>query len=209
MVSSRLPLGSRSRDGLTSQSGNKEHKQEKGKQKAEPEIWTQSLVVYIFRGEPDFWSNRHVLLYMQTAENPDFHETIHVQRPVGQDNDDNVDKKRSKKKTVKPKKSQDVPWKLDRFRRKVHWDESISYIKHLHAGTLRVMSNYEEQAADIIASEPVPNPDVTEENCQTWLMKAMKRLVAAGLQKQEWYDWFEEELIILLLEGSVDEVPGT
>ncbi|TLD22189.1 hypothetical protein PspLS_08166 [Pyricularia sp. CBS 133598] len=183
-------------------------KQEKGKEQAEPELWTQSLVVHIFRGEPDSWNNRHVLLYLESAQNPNFHETLHVQRLADEIGKDKDDKQMRSKEKMRSTQRDGLPWKLDRFNKQVNWTDSVTYIKHLHAGLVYVDSQYEEQVADIIASQPVPNHSVTDQNCQTWLMGAMNRLVEAGLQTQEWYDWFEEELINLLMDGSVDEVPG-
>ncbi|KAI7917617.1 hypothetical protein M0657_007947 [Pyricularia oryzae] len=215
MPSTRQPSGSR-HSKLNSQNPKNQDpkKQDKGKAKveAESELWTQSLVVYMFHGEPDIWNNRHVLVQLESAQNPHFHQTVHVLRVVDEidnDKDKGADgkKKGSKQKMPKAEPTGERAWKIDRCDRQVDWTESKFYMGHLDSGLVYVNSRHEKQVADVLASQPVPDPGFTDQGSQIWLMGAMHKLVKSGLQTQDWYNWWEAEFLNFLMVESTDEVP--
>lgn len=215
MPSTRQPSGSR-HSKLNSQNPKNQDpkKQDKGKAKveAESELWTQSLVVYMFHGEPDIWNNRHVLVQLESAQNPHFHQTVHVLRVVDEidnDKDKGADgkKKGSKQKKPKAEPTGERAWKIDRCDRQVDWTESKFYMGHLDSGLVYVNSRHEKQVADVLASQPVPDPGFTDQGSKIWLMGAMHKLVKSGLQTQDWYNWWEAEFLNFLMVESTDEVP--
>jgi len=143
------------------------------------DIVTISLTIFYFRGVPDAWYKRHVLIYFTSPDLPDFYETVHAQR-----DDDSS------------------PWAVDQIHTKMHWAESRTYLGHVNAGAVQVYRGQEMQPVDIVSATPVTDRE-SEWNCQHFLLEGLRGIVSAGLQTDEWYDWVEGELMDNLLEGSV------
>lgn len=83
MDSSVLSVGKSSHKQGQASSGKLEGKD--GKKKGEPgetsnRLTTVCMTIFIFRGQPDCYQNRRVLLYFTSPENPDFYETVYAQR---------------------------------------------------------------------------------------------------------------------------------
>ncbi|KAM7183115.1 hypothetical protein V8F33_013786, partial [Rhypophila sp. PSN 637] len=138
------------------------------------------MTLYMFRGTPDMYFNRHVLLYF-TSDNPNFHETIHVQR-----ND------------------KDSPWGIDRDNKERDWALSRTYINHLYIGSVMVKRGQEKSVVDIFESIPVAGKETQSDwNCQHFLLEGMASLMNYGYQTAEWYNYAEEQLLNILLDGTV------
>ncbi|KAI0528037.1 hypothetical protein F5B22DRAFT_641011 [Xylaria bambusicola] len=139
------------------------------------------MTIYVFRGAPDFHYKRHVLIYFQSPAN-EFYETVHVVR----------DDKKS-------------PWRVDRVHHKVDWAMTVLYLFHCDGGALWVPSGQELAPANIMASVSTENKEEDKGwNCQHFLLEGLKQLVDAGYQTQEWYNWVENALMNLLLDGACD-----
>ncbi|RWA05037.1 hypothetical protein EKO27_g10066 [Xylaria grammica] len=139
------------------------------------------LTIFVFRGQPDVYYKRHVLIYFRSAEDPEFHETVHAIR------DD-----------------EESPWRVDRVHKKTDWDMSASYLYHCDGGALLVPKGQEMAPVDIMASISVEHREADSGwNCQNFLLEGLKELVAAGYQEQEWYNAVEDALMDLLLDGAV------
>lgn len=94
----------------------KEKDEKKDQESSEVQI---HMMIYIFRGAPDVYSRRHVLLYFQCPDT-NYHETVHVQRDT-----------------------EGLPWVLDRFERQVDWWASATYISYVDAGSIIVAKGEE------------------------------------------------------------------
>lgn len=138
------------------------------------------LTIYIFRGAPDSWYNRHVLLYCTSPDDANFHETIHVQRHNSKS-----------------------PWAVDRIHKKVEWELTKSYINHVNAGVVKMRRGQEMLPLEIIASSGLKkNSEPSEWNCQHFLLEGLQKLVKKGLQTQAWYDHVEGELMDRIIDGA-------
>ncbi|KAJ4306558.1 hypothetical protein N0V88_001362 [Collariella sp. IMI 366227] len=142
------------------------------------------MTIYIFRGLPDVWNKRHVLLYFTSPDLSNFFETVHAQYKV--DDDD-------------PNKGE---WMVDQVHKRVQWDESRTYLTHVNAGALVVSPGQEMMPVDIIAATPIKNRP-GDWNCQSFLYEGMQELVAQGYHGTEWYDWVEGEVMDRLLDTNV------
>lgn len=137
------------------------------------------MTIYAFRGQPDFYFKRHVLIYFQSAENSSFHETVHAVR-------DGVK----------------GPWKVDRLHTKINWALTARYIFHCDGGALLVPKGQEMVPVNIMAAIPVSKVE-NDWNCQNFLLEGLRELVAAGYQTQEWYSAVEDTLMDGLVDGTV------
>lgn len=142
---------------------------------------TICMTLFVFRGQPDVYYKRHVLVYFTSPEYRHFHETVHVQR----DNDTS-------------------PWTLDQIHTRVDWSLSGSYRSHVNAGAVRVWKGDEMMPVNIVASTPVQGREQDSGwNCQNFILEGLQEIVNSGLQTEEWYESVEEELMEHLFEGSV------
>lgn len=142
------------------------------------------MTIYVFRGEPDFYHTRHVLLYFTSPSDADFHETVHVQRS-----------------------GEKGPWEIDQIHQKQNWVLENTYLYHLNLGALRMPSGQEMAPVNIVATTPLleTNDDNPEWNCQNFLYGGLQRLVQYGLETQDWFDHVQGQLMDLLIEGTVDD----
>lgn len=142
---------------------------------------TICLTLFVFRGQPDVYYKRHVLVYFTSPENRNFHETVHAQR----DNDTS-------------------PWALDQIHSRVDWSMSGSYLSHVNAGAVRVWRGEEMTPVNIVAATPVQGRELDSGwNCQNFLLEGLQEIVNYGLQTQEWYESVAEELMNHLFDGAV------
>ncbi|PNY22173.1 uncharacterized protein TCAP_07176 [Tolypocladium capitatum] len=142
---------------------------------------TISLTIYIFRGQPDVYYNRHVLIYFTSPDKPNFHETVHTQR------DDDKS-----------------PWRVDQIHNRTDWFMSVTYLTHVNAGTVQVWSGQEMVPVNIVAATPVEGRESDGDwNCQKFVLEGLQALVYHGFQTQEWYDFVEGELADQLIDGAV------
>ncbi|POR34214.1 hypothetical protein TPAR_05586 [Tolypocladium paradoxum] len=142
---------------------------------------TIALTIFIFRGQPDAYYKRHVLIYFTSPDNPNFHETVHAQR-----NDDRS------------------PWRVDQIHKRTNWPLSDTYLSHVNAGTVQVSSGQEMLPVDIVAATPVGGREVDSGwNCQHFVLEGLQALVYHGFQTQEWYDFVEGELTDQLINGAI------
>lgn len=164
-------------------SGHKKHggdgKSRNDKKQPEDDPAQVFLTIFIFRGNPDVHYKRHILLYATSSDDPNFHETIHVQR-----NDE------------------DSPWAADRDQSERNWEMSATYISHVNAGFVLANRGEEGAVMDVLASTPVEGGE-GDWNCQNYLLEGLKLLVSHGYQTAEWYDHVEDEVTTALLDGAV------
>lgn len=139
------------------------------------------ITIYIFRGEPDTYYNRHVLAYFTSPDNPGFHETVHTQRD-----------------------SDDTPWIPIRESEPNDWLLIVNYHGHVNAGAVHVPRGQETALVDLVASANVQGRETDSGwNCQHYLLEGLQKLVDCRIQTQAWYDVVQEELMDRLLEGAV------
>lgn len=139
------------------------------------------LTIFIFRGQPDAYHNRHVLVYFTSPDDPTLHETVHTQRD---------DEKK--------------PWRVDRINEGIDWMMSTKYIAHVNAGAVKVPRGQERLPVDIAASISVEGREQDSGwNCQNLALEGLQAIVSNGLQTGEWYDSVEGELMDKLLDGAV------
>lgn len=139
------------------------------------------LVLYIFRGEPDTYYKRHVLVYFTSPQDKHFHHTVHIRREY-----DNQ------------------PWDLDWEDASREWFISPKCIDAVDAG--RVITGQESKTApvEIVAGTKITDRELqTDFNCQSFLLEGFKQLVIQKYQTDEWYDNVEEELIEKLLRDAI------
>lgn len=59
--------------------------------------------------------------------------------------------------------------------------------------------------ANIMTAVSILNKESDEDwNCQNFLLGGLQELVTSGYQTQEWYNWVEDALMELLLDGAID-----
>ncbi|OAA71296.1 hypothetical protein ISF_01847 [Cordyceps fumosorosea ARSEF 2679] len=145
------------------------------------QVLTVCLTIFIFRGEPDTYYNRHVLLYISSPDDPGLHETVHVQR-----------------------EDEAAPWKVYRLQGKTDWSEPANYLAHVNAGAVLVRPEAVTAPGAIIAATPVTGRHNDGGwNCQNFLLEGLQEFVRQGLQSQAWYDAVEEELLDKVIEDAV------
>lgn len=157
--------------------------------------------IFIFRGEPDVYYKRHVLVYVTSPDDAGLHESIHVQR-----------------------ESEGHAWTLERSHDPTDWVMDPRYIGHVNVGAVVVGSRLSSRDSGaggeagkegdggsvqevIRILESVPIHDGSHEaewNCQTFLMEGLQALVDRGYQTREWYELALGELMDRLLEGAVE-----
>ncbi|KAI0118368.1 hypothetical protein GGR51DRAFT_572324 [Nemania sp. FL0031] len=135
------------------------------------------LSIYIFAGNPDTWDSRHVLAYFQSAEDPNFHETVHA------------------------RSIHSGPLQVAQVHVKRDWWLSSNYIHHCDGGALLVPRGEEMAPVNIMAAVSVKRRE-KDFNCQKFLLEGLQRIVAAGYQTEEWYIEVEGALMDLLLDGA-------
>ncbi|OAA43764.1 hypothetical protein NOR_04339 [Metarhizium rileyi] len=141
---------------------------------------TIHLTIFVFRGQPDVYYKRHVLVYFTSPEIPSFHETVHARR-----------------------KDETSRWELDQIHGAMNWPQSLTYLSHVNAGAVQVSKGAEMVPVNIIAATPVQGRDQDSGwNCQNFLLEGLQGIVNYGLQTQEWYQFVEEELVDHLLDGA-------
>lgn len=139
------------------------------------------IALYIFRGAPDTYYNRHVLAYFTSPDDSNFHEIVHTQR----------DTERS-------------PWVPKRESGKIDWLLVLNYLDHVNAGAIKVSKGQEMAPVSLVASANVQGRETDSGwNCQHFLLEGLQKLVDGHYQTQAWYDAVQEELTDKLLEGSV------
>lgn len=139
------------------------------------------LTIFIFRGEPDFYFNRRVLLYFTSPDDPKFHETVHAQRNTDED-----------------------PWVVDRIHVEINWAMTITYYSHVNAGAVLVQRGQEMVPVDVVAATPVVGREEDGGwNCQNFLLEGLQGIVSQGFQTQEWYHAIEGELADRLIDGAI------
>lgn len=142
---------------------------------------TICIQIFVFRGEPDFYYRRHVLLYFTSPNDSNFHETVHVSR----DNDKG-------------------PWLLKRIRGGGDWALLNDYAAHVNAGAVLVPRGHQMDPVNVAAATPiVANADEAEWSGHHFALGALERLVAEGMQTRDWYEAVADELTEKLLEGAV------
>lgn len=142
---------------------------------------TICLTIFVFRGAPDFYYKRHVLLYFTSPDDPEFHETVHAQRERDED-----------------------PWFVDQIHVAVNWAATATYLSHVNAGALLVHCGQEMAPVSIVAATRVVGREQDSGwNCQNFLLEGLQGIVSQGFQTQEWYDFVEGELADRLLDGSI------
>jgi hypothetical protein len=143
---------------------------------------TVCLTIFVFRGEPDAYYNRHVILYFTSPDLPDFHQTVHTQR-----------------------ESERGPWRVHRLEEAVEWALEARYLSHVNAGAVRVHPGLELAPVAVVATTPVHGRDKEGDwNCQNFVLEGLQSLVDHKLQTKEWYDAVESELMDQLFEGAID-----
>lgn len=139
------------------------------------------LTLFVFRGRPDMYYKRHVLIYFTSPEKPNFHKTVHAQRDTDAS-----------------------PWALDQIHSQVDWSLSINYLGHVNAGAVRVCKGEEMMPVNIVAATPVQGREHDSGwNCQNFLLEGLQEIANCGLQTQEWYESVAGELMDKLLDGAV------
>ncbi|KAB5554753.1 hypothetical protein GE09DRAFT_139346 [Coniochaeta sp. 2T2.1] len=164
-----------------SSSGKKsDRKEEKKSKQADPSDNSViiCMTIFIFRGEPDFYYNRHVLT---SPDNPNYHETVHTQR------------------------GEDGRWTVDRIHREVNWAMTATYIGHVNAGMVLVPGGQEMMPVNIAAAIRVAGRENNSDwNCQHFLLEGLYGMVQGGLQTEEWYIYVEDALMTSLMDGAVE-----
>lgn len=139
------------------------------------------LTIFIFRGEPDVYYKRHVLSYFESSQDPDFHETVHVQR------DDETS-----------------PWVLDNDHELRDWPLDPYYIDHVNARSFAVSHGREMDVVAIAKSIPVNDRHQDGDwNCQSFVYEVLAEFVRRRLKTDDWYDRIEAEFMEKLLDGAV------
>ena len=110
---------------------------------------TICITIFIFRGMPDVYHDRHVLLYFTSPDLADFHETVHVQRS-----------------------SQEAPWGVDRLHTSVDWTMMDNYFSHVNAGSVTMPSGQEMAPVDISAAVSMAGRELNSGwNCQHFVLE--------------------------------------
>lgn len=144
-------------------------------------LLTVCMTIFIFRGQPDAYYNRHVLLYFSSPDDPSLHETVHTQR-----------------------QDEGAPWNVYRLHGKTDWSEPPNYHAHVNAGAVLLRGDDLMAPVSVVAATPVEGRHEDGGwNCQNFLLEGLQRLVRAGMQSQEWYDAVEEELLDKVIEDAV------
>ncbi|KAM3514567.1 hypothetical protein MY11210_001802 [Beauveria gryllotalpidicola] len=144
-------------------------------------LFTVCMTIFIFRGQPDTYYNRHVLLYFSSPDCPTLHETIHAQR-----------------------QEEDGPWNVYRLPGKTDWSEPSNYLAHVNAGAIMVRGDAVMAPVTVVAATPVADRHKDGGwNCQNFLLEGLQALVHQGMQSQDWYDAVEEELLDKVIEDAV------
>lgn len=139
------------------------------------------ISIYLFRGQPDAYYNRHVIAYFTSPDNPDFHETVHTQR-----------------------NTEWSPWVPKRESGKIDWVLVVNYLGHINAGTIRVPRGQEMSPVSLVASANVQGRETDSGwNCQHFLLEGLQKLVDHQYQTQAWYDAIQEDLTDMLLDEAV------
>ncbi|GAW27126.1 hypothetical protein SAMD00023353_7200450 [Rosellinia necatrix] len=146
--------------------------------RASQRLTTVYLTIYVFRGEPDVLTRRHVLMYFTSPDNPEFHETIHIQR-----DDENS------------------PWFIERERLERDWIITNTYLSHVNAGTVQAYCGRESAIVDVFETVPVEDRD-DGFNCQHFLLEGMQEMVRRGYQTWAWYTSVEDELTTELVRDT-------
>lgn len=144
-------------------------------------LLTVCMTIFIFRGEPDAYYKRHVLLYFSSPDDPALHETVHTQR-----------------------EAEDAPWNVYRMHGKTDWSEPPNYHNHVNAGAVMVRRDEIMAPVAVIAATPVEGRHNDGGwNCQNFVLEGLQGLVREGMQTQDWYDAVEGELLDKLIEDAV------
>ncbi|ATY63685.1 hypothetical protein CCM_08947 [Cordyceps militaris CM01] len=144
-------------------------------------LLTVCLTIFIFRGEPDAYYNRHVLLYFSSPDDPTMFETVHAQRQDAH-----------------------APWNVYHLHAKTDWSEPSNYHAHVNAGAVLVRGDALMMPVAAVAATDVTGKHADGGwNCQNFVLEGLQTLVRLGLQTQDWYDAVEEELLDKIIEGAV------
>lgn len=144
-------------------------------------LLTVCLTIFIFRGQPDTYYNRHVLLYFSSPDDPALHETVHAQR-----------------------QEENAPWNVYRLHGKTDWSEPANYYAHVNAGAILVRGDALMAPVTVVSATPVAGRHKDGGwNCQNFLLEGLQGLVQHGMQTQDWYDAVEEELLDKVIEEAV------
>ncbi len=144
-------------------------------------LLTVCMTIFIFRGQPDTYYNRHVLLYFSSPDDPTLHETVHTQR-----------------------QDENAPWNVYRLPGKTDWSEPANYHDHVNAGAVLVRSEALMAPVAVVAATPVAGRHKDSGwNCQNFVLEGLQALVRQGMQTQDWYDAVEEELLDKVIEDAV------
>ncbi|EFY94852.1 hypothetical protein X797_010645 [Metarhizium robertsii] len=137
------------------------------------------LSVFIFRGVPDVWYRRHVIMYFTSPDDPGFHKSVHVQRD-----------------------NERLPWGVTLENGQAHWELDASYLSHVDAGYITVWKGEEMWPLNTVASVQVEGREA-DWNCQNFVYEGLQAIVYLGLQEEAWYTWVQDEIMNQLLEGAV------
>jgi hypothetical protein len=139
------------------------------------------LTIFVFRGEPDVYYKRHVLIYFTRPEDSSFHETVHVQRD-----------------------HETGPWEVKRFHGAEDWTIVPNYLSHVNAGTVLVQGGQEMLPVDIVADTPIQGREQDDGwTCLNFVLEGLERIAKRGLQTKEWFGSVAEELTDRLFDGAI------
>uniref|UniRef100_A0A1Y1K7V2 Uncharacterized protein n=1 Tax=Photinus pyralis TaxID=7054 RepID=A0A1Y1K7V2_PHOPY len=137
------------------------------------------LSIFIFRGVPDVWYRRHVVMYFTSPDDPGFHKSVHAQRD-----------------------SDGLPWSVILENGKVHWELDASYLGHVDAGHITVWKGQETWPVNTVAAVQVEGREA-DWSCQNFVYEGLQAIVHLGLQDEAWYTGVQDEIMNQLLEGAV------
>ncbi|KAF7514529.1 hypothetical protein G7054_g15234 [Neopestalotiopsis clavispora] len=158
----------------------KEHKDKHSEKKSKKDSKV-AMTIFIFRGQPDVYYKRHVLIYFESPEDPNFHETLHVQR-----------------------EDASLPWAIDHSDTAREWGLSKRYINHVYVPIVAVAEGRQKDVVNAAKSVSVEGKEVDSSwNCQNFVYEALGAIAGVGYLTSEQCTEVEEELMDKLIEGAV------
>ena len=141
----------------------------------------QNLWLFVFRGQPaDTWNKRHVLLYLDSPDDPHFHFTCHVTRTA-----------------------EDDPFQYTEERQEQDYTLDCTYLRGFFLGSVWVAKTDDRSLVDVVASTPVNPYDQGDWNCQHFVYAALQELIRAGFLPAKSVDRIIEQMFDTLLDGAV------
>lgn len=136
--------------------------------------------LFIFKGKPNVWNERHVLTYFTSPDLPNYFHTVHAQREDASSD-----------------------WVAAHLHGPQDWALDSTYLSHINCGAIIVLRGKEMALVNIASGISGSGRD-QDWNCQNFVVEGLEEIVRQGFQTKEWLEFIMEEFMDKLLDGSVD-----